>query len=271
MAWAEDALETLAADCAGCCSRACVRYWRMSTTMIETFGEVVGPVGAFLPVMPGVVSADRQRAAAVRLESAGYRSAWSNEVIGKDAFVQLGVLLAATQHMTFGTCVANIWARTAQTTAGAAAQLADAYPGRFVLGLGVGYAPQAESVGRDFGKPLATVASYVAAMGSDTSYPRLLGAMGPKMLALAGEVTDGALSAGVAPGFTADARGVLGRDKLLVVYVDASSSTADVPGLARAHLAAGADHVILGGALGADFADHIDRLVALAPALTALT
>jgi hypothetical protein len=231
----------------------------MSATVIEAFGQAAGPVGAFLPVMPGVVSADTQREAVLRLESAGYRSAWSNEVIGKDAFVQLGILLAATQRMTFGTCIANIWARPAQTTAGAAAQLADAYPGRFVLGLGVGYVPQAESVGRDFGKPLATVTSYVTAMGPDTSYPRLLGAMGPKMLALAGEVTDGA-----------DARGVLGGDKLLVVYVDASSSTADVPDLAKAHLAAGADHVILGTALGADFADHIDRLVALAPALTAL-
>jgi probable F420-dependent oxidoreductase len=242
----------------------------MSATVIEAFGQAAGPVGAFLPVMPGVVSADTQREAVLRLESAGYRSAWSNEVIGKDAFVQLGILLAATQRMTFGTCIANIWARPAQTTAGAAAQLADAYPGRFVLGLGVGYVPQAESVGRDFGKPLATVTSYVTAMGPDTSYPRLLGAMGPKMLALAGEVTDGALPAGVAPDFTADARGVLGGDKLLVVYVDASSSTADVPDLAKAHLAAGADHVILGTALGADFADHIDRLVALAPALTAL-
>jgi probable F420-dependent oxidoreductase len=243
----------------------------MTTPMTEMFGQAAGRVGAFLPVMPGAVSARTQRAAVLRLESAGYRSAWSNEVIGKDAFVQLGILLAATERMTLGTCIANIWARPAQTTAGAAAQLADAYPGRFVLGLGAGYAPQAQSVGRDFGKPLATVTSYVAAMGSDPSYPRLLAAMGPRMLALAGEVTDGALPAGVAPDFTADARGVLGRDKLLVVYADASSSTADVPELVEAHLAAGADHVILGAGLGADFADHIDRLVDLAPGLTAVT
>jgi alkanesulfonate monooxygenase SsuD/methylene tetrahydromethanopterin reductase-like flavin-dependent oxidoreductase (luciferase family) len=71
-----------------------------------------------------------------RLERAGYRAVWTNEVIGKDAFVQLGVLLAATNRTVFGTCIANIWARPAQTMHAAAAQLAQVYPGRIVAGLG---------------------------------------------------------------------------------------------------------------------------------------
>jgi alkanesulfonate monooxygenase SsuD/methylene tetrahydromethanopterin reductase-like flavin-dependent oxidoreductase (luciferase family) len=58
------------------------------------------------------------------------------------------VLLAATEQMVFGTGIANIWARSPQTAHGAAALLAQAYPDRFVLGLGVGYPQQAESVGR---------------------------------------------------------------------------------------------------------------------------
>jgi hypothetical protein len=38
---------------------------------------------------------------------------WTNEVIGKDALVQLAMLLAATEKMVCGTCIANIWARPA--------------------------------------------------------------------------------------------------------------------------------------------------------------
>ena len=40
--------------------------------------------------------------------------------------MQLAVLMAATDRMVFGTGIANIWARSAQTTQGAAALLAQA-------------------------------------------------------------------------------------------------------------------------------------------------
>jgi probable F420-dependent oxidoreductase len=52
---------------------------------------------------------------------------------------------------------------------------------------------------------------------ADVAYPRIVGAMGPKLLALGGEHADGALPAGLPPMFTAHARQVLGPDKLLVV------------------------------------------------------
>jgi alkanesulfonate monooxygenase SsuD/methylene tetrahydromethanopterin reductase-like flavin-dependent oxidoreductase (luciferase family) len=52
------------------------------------------------------------------------------------------MLLAATERMTFGSAIANIWGRLPQTARGAAALLADAYPGAFVLGLGVATARQ---------------------------------------------------------------------------------------------------------------------------------
>ena len=81
-----------------------------------------------------------QRKAVGRLERVGYRTAWTNETVGgKDPLVQLALLLPATERMTFGTGIANIWARAPQTAHGAAAMLAQAYPGRLVLGLGVGY------------------------------------------------------------------------------------------------------------------------------------
>lgn len=186
----------------------------------------LGPVGVYLPIsFTRTPPADSQRDAVRRLERAGYRAVWTNEVVGgKDALVQLAVLLAATERLTFGTGIANIWSREPQTLHAAAAFLADAHPDRLVLGVGVGYPEQAASTGRDFGRPLATMRDYVARMDAETwppapaaAYPRILGANGPKMLALAAEIADGALPATLPPAFTAEARAAIGPDKLLVV------------------------------------------------------
>jgi probable F420-dependent oxidoreductase len=197
----------------------------MQTSVVDAARQALGPVGVCLPVsFTRTPPADLQREAVSRLERAGYGAVWTNEVIGKDALVQLAVLLAATERTVFGTCIANIWARPPQTMHAAAAQLAESFPGRLVLGLGVGYAEQAASTGQEFGHPVATMRDYLDRMDSPTwprapeaPYPRIIAANGPKMLALAGEVAQGALPAGVPPEFTAQARQVLGPDKLLVV------------------------------------------------------
>jgi probable F420-dependent oxidoreductase len=197
-----------------------------TTTVVESARRALGSVGVFLPFSrTGAPSADQQRDAARRLENAGYRATWVNEAVGgKDALVQLAVLLAATERMVFGTSIANIWARAPQTAHGAAALLAQAFPDRFVLGLGVGYPHQAASVGREFGRPVGTMREYLDQMGAktqlpapDVAYPKIIGANGPKMLALSGEIADGAMPAMVPPEFTAQARQLLGPDKLLVV------------------------------------------------------
>ena len=195
------------------------------TAVVDAAREALGPVGVSLPgSLTTAPHADLQRDAVRRLEQAGYRTVWTNEVLGKDAFVQVGMLLAATERVVVGTCIANIWARPAQTMHAAAAQLAEAYPGRFVAGLGVGYPEQAASVGREFGRPLVTMRDYIQGMNNPTwppapeaPYPRVIAANGPKMLALAGEIADGAMPAMLPAEFTAQARAALGPDKLLVV------------------------------------------------------
>ncbi len=195
------------------------------TSVVDAARHAMGPVGVCLPVsFAGAPHAALQREAVGRLEQAGWGAVWTNEVIGKDALVQVATLLPATERMVFGTCIANVWARPAQTMHAAAAQLAEAYPGRFVLGLGVGYPEQAASTGQKFGSPLATMRDYLRRMDSptwpsapDAPYPRIIAANGPKMLALAGEIAHGAMPAMVPPEFTAQARQVLGPDKLLVV------------------------------------------------------
>jgi alkanesulfonate monooxygenase SsuD/methylene tetrahydromethanopterin reductase-like flavin-dependent oxidoreductase (luciferase family) len=205
--------------------------------------RALGPVSAFLPNNPGagLPSADVQRDAVRRLERAGYQSVWNNEGVGgKDGLVQLGVLLAATERMTFGSAIANIWAGLPQTAHGAAALLADAYPGRFVLGLGVGYPFQAAQIGRDYGRPLATIRGYFEQMAADQplaqvpelSYPRILAANGPKMLALAAEIADGAMPILVPPQYTANARQVLARTRSRR-QADGSRGRRSGPGLGR--------------------------------------
>nr|WP_231972025.1 MULTISPECIES: LLM class flavin-dependent oxidoreductase [unclassified Mycobacterium] len=197
----------------------------MAEYVVDAARKVLGPVGVCLPVsFTSPPSIHLQREAVGRLERAGYCTVWTNEVIGKDALVQLATLLADSERMVFGTCIANIWARAPQTMHAAAAQLAQAHPGRIVLGLGVGYPQQAASVGKEFGSPLATMRDYLERMGSptwppapDAGYARIVAANGPKMLALAAELADGALPAGLPTEFTARARRSLGPDRLLVV------------------------------------------------------
>ena len=253
-----------------------------SSSIVEAARHALGRVGAFLPVpTTSAPPIDLQRDAVCRLERAGYRTAWTNETVGgKDALVQVAVLMAASERMVFGTGIANIWARSAQTAHGAAALLAQAYPGRFVLGLGVGYPQQAASVGREYGRPLAMMREYLDRMSAptqlpapDVPYPRIIGANGPKMLGLAGELTDGALPAGRPPEFTAQAREILGPGKLLVIFMHASSEQGDPSQIAatvREHLAAGADHVIAALPIGTDFSLGVDHLERLAPSLMAL-
>jgi probable F420-dependent oxidoreductase len=243
-----------------------------SSVLVDAARRALGRIGVILPVsFTSTPSIDAQREAAGRLERAGYRAAWTNEVIGKDALVQLALLLAGTERMTFGTCIANIWAREPQTLHAAAAQLAQAFPGRLVLGLGVGYPEQAASVGREWGSPLATMRAYRDRMNGptqppapDVRYPRIIAANGPRMLALAGEIADGALPAGRPPAFTAQARQILGPDKLLAVAIGTSAAPAETAAEMRAHLAAGADHVILMVRRGGEFAAGVSELEGLA-------
>jgi alkanesulfonate monooxygenase SsuD/methylene tetrahydromethanopterin reductase-like flavin-dependent oxidoreductase (luciferase family) len=72
---------------------------------VDQARQALGPAGAMLPVtFSNAVPVDIQRGAVRRLERAGYKAIWTNEVLaGKDALVQVAVLLAATERMTFGT------------------------------------------------------------------------------------------------------------------------------------------------------------------------
>ena len=74
-----------------------------------------------------------------RLAEMGYGAVWFPEARGKEAFTHAGVLLAAGSPITVATGIASIWARDAMATSAAANVLAEAHPGRFVMGLGVSH------------------------------------------------------------------------------------------------------------------------------------
>src|ERR1044072_277082 len=82
--------------------------------------------------------ASRMRESAQELEGLGWRAIWVPERDGRGALTHGGLLLSATERVTVANGIARIWSREPRWAQGAALLLADAYPDRHLLGLGVG-------------------------------------------------------------------------------------------------------------------------------------
>jgi probable F420-dependent oxidoreductase len=165
------------------------------------------------------------RDAAREVQDLGYGALWTGEAVGREVLTAAQMLLAATDRLVVATGIANVWARDALAMVAGQCALAEGYPGRFVLGIGVSHQPLLDVRGQDYTKPLAFMRDYVAAMDRGSKVyravppaqpaPRVLAALGPKMLELARTQADGAHTYFVPPEHTAHAREVLGRGKLL--------------------------------------------------------
>lgn len=167
--------------------------------------------------------AAKAQEAAAEIEAMGWGALWIPEAYGREAFTNAAILLAGTRRLAVATGIANIWGRDAMAMAGAQKTLAEAYPGRFLLGIGVSHAPLVGLRGHAYAKPLSAMRAYLDAMdrapfvaaAPATPPPRILGALAPKMLALAAERANGAHPYFVPPEHTAVARAALGAGKLL--------------------------------------------------------
>jgi len=192
--------------------------------------------------------ATRAQETAAELEELGFGTLWFGEGFGREALTQAGVLLAGTRRVVIATGIANIYGRDPVTMAAGQKTLAEAYPNRFLLGLGVSHVPLVEQLrGHRYDKPVATMRSYIDAMdqapyraAAPAVKPlRVLAALGPQMLRLAAERADGAHPYNTTPTHTAQARKLLGADPLLcpeqAVILEANAAKAR--GIARKFLA----------------------------------
>jgi probable F420-dependent oxidoreductase len=160
------------------------------------------------------------------VEAGGFAALWAPEAYGREAMTGAQLLLEASSTLVVGTGIASIYARDAMATAAASKTLVERSNSRFVLGLGVSHRPLVERARQgSYDPPIGAMTRYLDAMGTapvlsaehDESVPVVLAALGPRMLALAADRTDGALSYLVTVEHTTGAREVLGDDRFLAV------------------------------------------------------
>ena len=171
-----------------------------------------------------VLAAARAQETVAELEELGYGAVWYGEAVGREALTKAGLLLAGTKRIVIATGIANIYGRDPITMAAAQKTLFEAYPNRFLLGLGVSHVPLVENVrGHRYDKPVPTMRAYLDAMDQapyqavppPSKPPRVLAALGPKMLQLSAERANGAHPYNTTPKHTADARALLGSGPYL--------------------------------------------------------
>ena len=158
------------------------------------------------------------RRAAAAVEDMGYRTVWFPESRGREAFVTAALILSATNRLAAVTGIASIWARDPNAAASGAMALGEAWPGRFVLGLGVSHAPSVTRRGSTYEHPIARMKDYLDGITAasfvgppaDPEVPVVLAALGPQMLRLAASRTSGAHPYFVPVEHTRTAREVMG-------------------------------------------------------------
>lgn len=156
----------------------------------------------------------RSSAAAEELDALGYGALWIPGGIDDGAPVEVERLLGATSRMTIATGILNIWKHEPAELAAWFAGLPEAWQARTLLGLRISHGPL---IGEKWGKPLEVTSAFLDAMFA-AGMPRdnlCLAALGPKMVALAGERTAGTHPYLVTPEHTAQARAILGEGPLL--------------------------------------------------------
>jgi probable F420-dependent oxidoreductase len=156
-----------------------------------------------------------------RVESLGYGTLWHPESLGWESISLGAFLLANTERLTIGSSIANIYARDA-VTARQALKTLGAFSGeRYVLGLGVSHVPLVEGArGHVYGKPVPTMRRYLDVIHKDWEGAPpavVIAALGPRMLALAGAKSRGAIPYNVTPEHTRSARAIMGPDAWLAV------------------------------------------------------
>lgn len=151
-------------------------------------------------------------------EQQGFDNVWvTDHYNNRDVYSTLTVLALNTNSIKIGSGVTNSYTRNPAITASSIASIAEISGGRAVLGLGPGDKATFDAMGIAWNKPLATTKETIEAIraflagqkvsmdgemvkfgGAKLAFkagniPIYMGAQGPKMLELAGEIADGVL------------------------------------------------------------------------------
>lgn len=172
----------------------------------------------------------------------GFESVWVAEGrLTRDAIVPAAIIASRTHNVKIGTGVVNNKSRNAALMAVTFKTLDEVAPGRVILGIGAWWEPLASKVGQPLVRPLAAMREYITVLQAffrnelvnfdgefvhmrdvrfDSMYrenkpvdvPIYIGAVGPKMLELAGEISDGVHMDFLLPvSYVADARAAIDR------------------------------------------------------------
>jgi len=151
-------------------------------------------------------------------EEQGFDNVWiTDHYNNRDVYSTLTVLAMNTNSIKLGTGVTNPYTRNIAVTASSIASINEISGGRAILGLGPGDKATFDAMGIAWDKPLTTTKESIQALrsffegkkvtmdgevvkfsGAKMAFkagnvPIYMGAQGPKMLELAGEVADGVL------------------------------------------------------------------------------
>jgi probable F420-dependent oxidoreductase len=146
------------------------------------------------------------------VERLGYGTLWVNGSPAAElAFVE--PLLGQTTTLQVATGIVNVWSAPAKEVAESFHRIETAFPGRFLLGIGVGHP---EHTG-EYHKPYDVLVGYLDELDAAgvPAHRRVLAALGPRMLELAARRSAGAHPAMTTPEHTALARKTLGSESLL--------------------------------------------------------
>lgn len=172
--------------------------------MTDTEGPTLKPaLGRFGVWTGSPVTPDQ----AVEIEKLGYGTVWVGASPAADlAFVE--PILEKTDNLQVATGIVNIWTADAGEVAKSYHRIEKAFPGRFLLGVGVGHPEHTQQ----YTKPYQALVEYLDTLDAAKvpTSRRVLAALGPKVLQLAAQRSAGAHPYLTTPVHTGQARELLG-------------------------------------------------------------
>ena len=157
--------------------------------------------------------------AAAELEELGYGTLWMPGGQHQGLAEHLQALLERTRRAVVATGIVSIWTHPASAVAAMHNSLTQAYPGRFLLGIGISHQNVVENAGLQYAKPLQRLRSYLDELdAAPTPVPidqRILASLGPRSLQLARERSLGTHPYFVPVEHTRIARAAVGPDRVV--------------------------------------------------------